>query len=144
MTERQKKMFTEKVALEQPERISKKKLAAYYAPMNIERKLSRLNAAARNVEVNEFEEIGVTAKNFPAITTTINICYENNGISADRWAHTPRLRRTRNYINTKFNVHMEDWHFFVLLISMRKMGVLSTFSFEKGKKARKTSKITRR
>lgn len=142
MTEKQKRLFAEKVALEHPELISKKKVAAYYTRMNVERKINRINAVARKAEVNELEEIGVNADNFRAITEAINICYENNGISADRWAHTPRLRRTRNYINTKFKVHMEDWHFFVLLISMRKMGVLSTFSFEKGKKARK-SKMTR-
>lgn len=142
MTEKQKWLFREKITLEHPELISKKKVATYYARASIERKINKINAVARKAEVNELEEIGVTADNFRAISEAINVCYENNGLSADRWAHTPRLRRTRNYINTKFKVHMEDWHFFVLLISMRKMGVLSTFSFEKGKKKKK-SRITR-
>lgn len=149
MSEKQKKLFAVKTkksirfpGLEYPASVDPAKLDIFFMPTRIRKEIASINKFAKTAGVNLCEEVGITPHNFVQLCVWINFRYENNGLAADHWGHTPRIETATRAINAKFGTCMTPFHYFELQIAMRKhtvksrrgsAGTLATYSFKSGK-----------
>lgn len=93
--------------------------------INFKHLFARMNDAAHKIEMNSLPEVGVfDSKILQDVTEFLLSLPVFSGISSDNLPYTPRLERMRVALNTAFNINLNCWHVWQIVLASRKNGIL--------------------
>lgn len=108
--------------------------------INFKHLFERINTFAPAMELNTLPEVGVfDAKVLQDVAEFLISLPGVASVSSDNLPYTPRMERIRVAINTAFNLNLNCFHVWQIVLSTRKNGILP-----KSSTSRKTGMLLRK